>query len=356
MRKIKVYGMKKKDIIINFIKDKIDQGLWVEGTKIFSENQFIDYLGVSRNTVRSAVKQLEIEGILETKKGGGSFVKGFNLNKKKYILILTNEHVYYGDYRTTQRNLVEYLKEEVTKAGYKPYIYINSNTKTLIDNLSSILDDVAGIITLGLFDVEHKLFDSYNIPIVTTLRANATEYPSVMMDYVTYMKQFNYLIDKYKIENPLVFILYSDMISFYRGFWDGFTMYAVSQYFSKYKNIKFQIPRNKNYMKTGIKNLLNNIDFTPDGILFLDDNLFNFIKPYFKDYDNIFKNNKIITFTRKDTSLPEGYNICRIEMSLEEIAKNSVSLLKKIINREFIKKHNLYIASKIVDEENLEKS
>ena len=344
--------MTKKETVINFIKDKIEAGIWVTGTKIFSENQFIEYLGISRNTVRSAIKQLEAEGVLETKAGGGSYVKKTGASKN-IILILTNEHVYYGDYRVSQRTCCEYLKKETEKIGYKPYLYINSNTKTLMDNLSSILNDVAGIITIGLFDAEHKLFDPYNIPIVTSLRANATEYPTVMMDYSAYMKQFNYLIDKYEFKRPLIFILQTDMISFYKGFWDGFTLYAVSEYFSRYDNIKFKIPRNKNYMKTGIKNLLNKVDFDPDAILFLDDNLFNFIKPFFKDYDNIFKDKKIITFAREDTSLPEDYNICKIELSLEEMAKKTVLFIQKIINREFVKKQNLYIPSKIIGEENL---
>ena len=53
------------------LKEKLMQGAWQEGEKLPSEH-------VSRVTIRAALQQLEILGLVETKQGGGTFVKQFS--------------------------------------------------------------------------------------------------------------------------------------------------------------------------------------------------------------------------------------------------------------------------------------
>lgn len=62
------------------MKEQILSGDWKEGEKIPSENQLCETFGVSRVTVRQAIQKLVAQGLLETKLGEGSFVKGFNLD------------------------------------------------------------------------------------------------------------------------------------------------------------------------------------------------------------------------------------------------------------------------------------
>ena len=66
--------------IYSTLKAKLMQGVWKEGEKLPSEQEFCALFGVSRVTVRAALQQLEILGLVETKHGGGTFVKKFSIS------------------------------------------------------------------------------------------------------------------------------------------------------------------------------------------------------------------------------------------------------------------------------------
>ncbi len=59
------------DILFHNIMD----GTWKEGEKIPSENELKNSLMVSRHTIRSAIANLNMLGILETRRGDGNYVK-----------------------------------------------------------------------------------------------------------------------------------------------------------------------------------------------------------------------------------------------------------------------------------------
>ena len=54
--------------------NNIMSGTWKQGEKIPSENELREQLGVSRHTIRSAITNLNMLGILETHQGEGSYV------------------------------------------------------------------------------------------------------------------------------------------------------------------------------------------------------------------------------------------------------------------------------------------
>jgi len=58
----------------NQIKKRIQLGQWPPGQKLPTERELADELGISRNTVSSAYKELEAEGILVSQQGRGTFV------------------------------------------------------------------------------------------------------------------------------------------------------------------------------------------------------------------------------------------------------------------------------------------
>jgi GntR family transcriptional regulator len=62
--------------IKSYILDKIKSGEYLAGTKIPTERELSVELGVSRNTVSAAYKELLLEGVLEAQQGRGTFVKG----------------------------------------------------------------------------------------------------------------------------------------------------------------------------------------------------------------------------------------------------------------------------------------
>lgn len=56
------------------LKNQLLNGAWKPGEKLPSENQLCETFGVSRVTVRAALQQLQILGMVETKHGGGTYV------------------------------------------------------------------------------------------------------------------------------------------------------------------------------------------------------------------------------------------------------------------------------------------
>jgi len=60
------------------LKNQLIAGVWKPGEKLPSENELCASLGVSRVTVRAAIQQLEILGLVETRHGGGNFVKEYS--------------------------------------------------------------------------------------------------------------------------------------------------------------------------------------------------------------------------------------------------------------------------------------
>jgi GntR family transcriptional regulator len=66
---IPVYYQLKQDI-----KEQINQGIWKVGECIASEREITESYGVSRMTVRQALGELVLEGILIREKGKGTFV------------------------------------------------------------------------------------------------------------------------------------------------------------------------------------------------------------------------------------------------------------------------------------------
>lgn len=59
----------------SYILEKIKAGDYKPGTKIPTERELAGELGISRNTVSAAYKELLLEGILEARQGRGTFVK-----------------------------------------------------------------------------------------------------------------------------------------------------------------------------------------------------------------------------------------------------------------------------------------
>jgi GntR family transcriptional regulator, transcriptional repressor for pyruvate dehydrogenase complex len=63
------------DKVASQLKKAISQGIFKVGDRLPSERELADQMGVSRPSVREAIQQLALLGILDTVHGGGSVVK-----------------------------------------------------------------------------------------------------------------------------------------------------------------------------------------------------------------------------------------------------------------------------------------
>ncbi|MFJ3958517.1 FadR/GntR family transcriptional regulator [Arthrobacter sp. NPDC090010] len=62
------------DAVVEQLKQSISSGEWPVGTRIPTEPQLVELLGVSRSSVREAVRSLVQLGLLEARQGDGTYV------------------------------------------------------------------------------------------------------------------------------------------------------------------------------------------------------------------------------------------------------------------------------------------
>ncbi|MEM8487225.1 MAG: GntR family transcriptional regulator [Bacteroidota bacterium] len=67
-------GKPRHEQISNWIRERIDGGVYAPNDQLLSENQICEQFGVSRITVRRALQTLESEGLIFRRQGLGAFV------------------------------------------------------------------------------------------------------------------------------------------------------------------------------------------------------------------------------------------------------------------------------------------
>jgi GntR family transcriptional repressor for pyruvate dehydrogenase complex len=66
--------------VFDILRKEIINGTYPVGSKLPSENELVEALGVSRPSVKTALQQLCFLGMAETKAGNGTYVKEFNIS------------------------------------------------------------------------------------------------------------------------------------------------------------------------------------------------------------------------------------------------------------------------------------
>src|SRR3954468_11849523 len=62
------------DQVVGQLRDQITSGRWPVGSRIPTEPELVEQLGVARNTVREAVRALAHNGLLDIRQGSGTYV------------------------------------------------------------------------------------------------------------------------------------------------------------------------------------------------------------------------------------------------------------------------------------------
>jgi GntR family transcriptional repressor for pyruvate dehydrogenase complex len=65
------------DVVAKELENNILQGFWVPGDRLPAERELASEMAVSRPSLRQALQRLEKQGLVETKQGGGTYVKDF---------------------------------------------------------------------------------------------------------------------------------------------------------------------------------------------------------------------------------------------------------------------------------------
>ncbi|MCJ7695030.1 MAG: GntR family transcriptional regulator [Anaerolineaceae bacterium] len=67
--------------LMEILKDQISQNKWQPGDQISGEQELCETYGISRTVVRQALRELEFEGIINRRKGKGTFVSIPKINE-----------------------------------------------------------------------------------------------------------------------------------------------------------------------------------------------------------------------------------------------------------------------------------
>ena len=138
--------MAKYKKIIDWITECIDDGTLKPGEKLPSENELCDRFGLSRQTVRHAIAKLAEDGLLESRRGSGTYLVDQRAEEgdKTVIAVVTT---YVDDYifPSTIRGIESTLSDK----GYSMQLSFSDNTvgkerQILTDLLGR--NDIAGII------------------------------------------------------------------------------------------------------------------------------------------------------------------------------------------------------------------
>lgn len=66
---------RRADVVVDYVRDELAHGRLVAGDRLPTEHEFAERLGLSRNSVREAVRTLQSAGLVDVRHGTGSFVR-----------------------------------------------------------------------------------------------------------------------------------------------------------------------------------------------------------------------------------------------------------------------------------------
>lgn len=128
----------------NQLRQLILSGRWANGTRIPSESQLAEHLKLSRTTVRLALQQAEIEGLIERIAGRGTFV-AYVSNKERVSRLIA--FVTSGFEAENQLLLLNGIENEVRARGYQIIFSKAKNHQEEISVLKEVKEEnVVGIL------------------------------------------------------------------------------------------------------------------------------------------------------------------------------------------------------------------
>ncbi len=160
--------------VIEYLLNLFNTNTYVSGKQLPTEFEIMDVLGVSRNTVRKAILEMEQDGIVERRHGSGTFYTGVDVNKKSGGLIgLVN----FSDMGYIFPLITKGAEDALYEFGYSLVLAGScydiereiSSLKLLMDQkVEGLIIDLSKYYTLGDQSRVMDLVKSFNIPVVVT--------------------------------------------------------------------------------------------------------------------------------------------------------------------------------------------
>ncbi|MFV0364563.1 MAG: GntR family transcriptional regulator [Suipraeoptans sp.] len=120
-------GKPKYEEIVDWIKNQIESGQLRDGEKLDSENNLVIKFEVSRQTVRHALDELVNEGLLEKRRGSGTYVTipvvKVNGPNTRRIAVMTT---YVNDYIFVP--IIQSIEAVLSRSGYTMHLMFTGNS------------------------------------------------------------------------------------------------------------------------------------------------------------------------------------------------------------------------------------
>ncbi|MDR1018520.1 MAG: GntR family transcriptional regulator [Lachnospiraceae bacterium] len=200
--------------IVNWIKDKIKSGEYKSGFRVTSENELAAMFKMSRQTVRRALSVLEKEGIIESRRGSGTYIANLyeenvrtpevvKPRSTKNIAVLTT---YVDEYIFTP--MIKEIENTLSSHGFNMQLSFSHNSvdkeRTVLkhllreDNIDGLICETtkSGLPSMNL-DLYLQMIDK-NIPIMFL----NTFYPELVLPHVSMDdRESAYIVTEYLIQN-----------------------------------------------------------------------------------------------------------------------------------------------------------
>ncbi|MEW5814878.1 MAG: FadR/GntR family transcriptional regulator [Spirochaetota bacterium] len=131
------------------IKDQIESGKWPMGTKLPSERELAEQLGIGRPSIREALRVLEVMGLIKIVIGQGTFVKEIS-TREKHIQVLQSM-LREDEYVVELLELREMLEPQIALMAAQ------SVTEEDIKRLEDILDRMENDLNEGNTGVDENI-------------------------------------------------------------------------------------------------------------------------------------------------------------------------------------------------------
>lgn len=338
--------MNKKQIVYNYIKNKIDSSVWGYNTVCPSENRLCKDLNVSRITVRNAIRDLKEDGYLYSHQGMGTFVKKDSAScSKKYIVLLVNRNN-----KSKIHSVINYISEkvinEIESKGYKALVFDNYHKPEFEKQCDMYINDIVGCISVLVPYNIKNYFLNHKKPLVSLLTNHFDSTPCVMIDYTSFFTKFLAYIKQKKYKKILIFSLKQNILYKYA---QKIILYGIESYLSRYDLHTFPESQTHTLRADVFIKTMKKLDYIPDAVLFFDETLYSVSKPYFSSYDSVLKKTHILTHSSGALEIDSEYKTTLLEFNMDRLVKEGINLLFRLINKEFIKEWNINIEPDVIE-------
>jgi DNA-binding GntR family transcriptional regulator len=138
--------------LASYILKNIQEGTWPVGTPIPSEMHLVGRFSLSRNTVREAIKQLELSGYIYRIHGKGSFVSTARLNQRFNNLTSFSKDVMAAGMTPGHRNLD--IRKMRADEAVSMKLHVPLNSECLFLHRLLLADDLVFIVVKTYFAMQ----------------------------------------------------------------------------------------------------------------------------------------------------------------------------------------------------------